>query len=118
MVKVVMINKWEIKYYNSKPKFSPIYDFIKGLDKNTKGRILRVLDMLEDFGLNLGGKFVKKIKGTNLWELRIFGEKSVRIIYIAQQYHTFLLLHGFIKKTQKTPDKELKIALQRSKEYQ
>lgn len=55
--------------------------------------------------------------GTPLWELRILGEDSIRVFYIAIMESTFLFLHAFKKKKQKTPKKEIDIALKRLEEY-
>ncbi len=53
---------------------------------------------------------VKKLTGTELWELRILGSDSVRVLYVAMTGKTFVLLHGFKKKKDKTPPKEIKTA--------
>jgi len=62
------------------------------------------------FGIRLGLPHVKKLTGTQLWELRILGSDSLRVLYIAMTGKTFVLLHGFKKKKDKTPPKEIKIA--------
>jgi len=60
---------------------------------------------------------VKKITGTPLWELRVLGEASIWFLYIAKVGQSFLLLHGFTKRKQKTPKKEINIALDRLRDY-
>ena len=42
---------------------------------------------------------------------------NIRIIYVLPLSNMVLLLHGFIKKTNKTPKKEINIALQRLKQW-
>jgi len=42
---------------------------------------------------------------------------SIRVLYLASVGKSFLILHGFLKKSQKTPTKEINIALNRLKEY-
>lgn len=71
------------------------------------------IDLLEKFGPKLGTPHVKKISGS-LFELRISGGQEVRIFYSFHKSQIFLL-HGFIKKTQKIPWKEIKIAFQKQK---
>ena len=66
--------------------------------------------MLREFGIRLGLPHVKKLTGTDLWELRILGSDSVKVLYVAMAGKTFVLLHGFKKKRYKTPPKEIKIA--------
>lgn len=73
--------------------------------------------MLAEYGIKLGLPHVKKVIGTELWELRILGGDSVRVFYVTTSGRVFLLLHGFIKKSQKAPKQEIKIALARLKEF-
>ena len=67
--------------------------------------------------IRLGGSHAKKLTGTDLWELRILGSDSIRVLYMAVEQKSFLLLHGFKKKTFTTPKKELKLAIDRLKDY-
>jgi len=110
--------EWDIVYFEGGSGKTPIYDFIENLNANAKAKILNTFDLLAEYGTRLGLPHVKKVTGTELWELRILGGDSIRIFYIAMSGRVFLLLHGFIKKSQKTPKKEIKIALKRLKEYQ
>jgi len=87
--------------------------FIKNLQKPTTARVLRTVDLLEKFGQKLGPPHTKKISA-HLFELRVSGEQGVRIFYSFHKSQIFLL-HGFIKKSQKSPQKEIKIAVQRLK---
>ena len=61
----------------------------------------------------MGLPHIKKLTGTDLWELRILGADKIRIFYVALTGKTFLFLHGYKKQTDKTPPKEIKIALNR-----
>jgi len=87
--------------------------FIKSLQKPTIAKVLRTIDLLEQFGEKLGPPHTKKI-ATHLFELRIPGRQEVRIFYSFHKSQIFLL-QGFVKKSQKTPRKEIRIALQRLK---
>ncbi len=60
---------------------------------------------------------LKKVIGTQFWEIRLLGKDSIRILYVIPIKDKFLVLHGFKKKTQKTPAKELNIALIRYKDW-
>ncbi len=82
--------------------------FINSLDKPTFSKVLRSLDLLENFGYRLEMPHSKKIEN-NLFELRIRGKQEARIFYIFRQ-EKIILLHGFIKKKQKIPAKEIKKA--------
>lgn len=110
--------EWDIVYFKSSNGSNPIYDFIESLNTKAKAKILNTFDLLTEYGTRLGLPHVKKVTGTKLWELRILGSDSIRVFHVATPGRVFLLLHGFIKKSQKTPNKEIKIALTRLKEHQ
>ncbi len=90
-----------------------LYKFIKSLEKSTIAKILRTIDLLEKFNIKLELPHSKKIK-MNLYELRIRGIQEVRIFYTFYKSKIFLL-HGFVKKTPKTPLKEINIAIKKLK---
>lgn len=92
---------------------SSLERFIKSLEKSTIAKVLRTLNLLEKFGYELGLPHSKKISN-RLYELRIRSAQEVRIFYTFCKSQIFLL-HGFIKKTQKVPQKEIHTALQKLK---
>lgn len=104
--------KYQVIFY-TKNNQSPVQKFIKSLEKQSHAKIIRLLTNTQEFGIIAIKKYVKKLAGTPLWELRILGKQSVRLIYFYQRDNIIFVLHGFIKKSQKTPLKELKIALKR-----
>lgn len=85
-----------------------IEKFISALEKPTLAKVLRTIDLLEKFGRKLGMPHSKKIS-SNIFELRTRGHQETRIFYCFHNGAAYLL-HGFIKKTQKTPKKELDAA--------
>lgn len=112
-----MENKWKIIYYETPNGNSPVFDFIQSLDAKSKSKIIGVLDLLKELGIQIRSPHAKKLTGTNLWELRTLGEGNIRIFYVAIMNRKFLLLHGFAKKKQKTDKKEIKIAAERLNDY-
>lgn len=109
--------EWKIVYYESAGGDIPVYNFIESLNARAKSKVSNTFDLLSEYGIKLGLPHVKKVVGTELWELRILGGDSIRIFYIAISGRVFLLLHGFIKKSQKVPNREMKAALTRLNEY-
>lgn len=83
--------------------------FIQSLEKSTIARVLRTLDLLETFGHQLGMPHSKKV-APGLLELRMHGAQEIRIFYCFRETQ-IVLLHGFVKKSDKIPSKELKVAL-------
>lgn len=82
--------------------------FIKTLEKPTIGKWLRHLDLLETYGEYLGMPHVRRI-GNGLYELRVRGVQEVRAFFIFSA-NKAVVVHVFIKKTQKTPQKEIDLA--------
>lgn len=82
-----------------------IEDFINSLEKQTIAKVLRTIDLLEKFGNRLGMPHSKYILD-GIFELRIHSDQEIRIFFCFYQNSAYLL-HGFIKKTQKTPAKEI-----------
>ncbi len=113
-----MDDKWKVKAYESLSGDKPVEEFIKSLDEKVRLKVSRTLDLLEAFGLEGAYPHVKKLTGTSLWEIRILGANSIRIFYVTITGKIFLLLHGFKKKTQKTPSREIAIAQKRLNEYE
>jgi len=58
---------------------------------------------------------IKKLTGTPLWEIRILGKDNIRIFYALMSKNGIIVLHGFIKKSLKTPSREIEVALHRYK---
>lgn len=112
-----MEENWHIEYYESARGDKPVEEFYNSLEEKTRVKVTKTLELLEEFGIHIDHPHAKKLTGTELWELRILGSDNTRIFYVAQQGKTFLLLHGFKKKTQKTERKEIKLATERLQEY-
>lgn len=107
--------RWRITYYSLPSGKFPVKDFIDNLPGKYQTKVFNSFELLEEFGLFLGRPHLKKLAGTSLWELRLLGEKSLRFIFTARPNQELLMLHCFVKKTNKTPKKELKTALKRSR---
>ncbi len=106
---------WKINFFQTARGESPVLEFIDKQDKPTQTRITHAIDLLEIGGPYLKPPYMKKLQ-SGLYELRISGKVAIRIFYTIQngEYH---LLHAFKKKSQKTPSKEMRIAIDRLKEF-
>lgn len=108
---------WNIEYYETEGGNSPVQDFIDSLSEQHQAKIIQRVDLLADKGTLLKEPYVKNIKG-KIWELRIPTKENIyRIFYFAYTGRKMILLHGFIKKTEKTPQREIDIAEERMKDY-
>jgi len=102
----------KVLYYKT-DKNNPVKEFINSLDLKTNAKILKILYYVENYGLESVSSYIKKLSGSPLWEIRILGKTNVRILFALYEKGTVWVLHGFIKKTKKTPRNELKTALDR-----
>ena len=102
---------WKIKYYSEKLERD-----ILNLPDGLLARYLRVTDLMIEFGANLGLPHTKLIdKG--LFELRVKSKEGIaRVFFCIKIGKKIIMLHSFIKKSQKTPKKEIRIAKTRMKE--
>ncbi len=102
---------WHITFYSPKVETETL-KFPKGILAN----FLHIAEMMEEFGPSLGLPYTKAVGG-GLLEIRSKGKEGVgRSFFCAVKGREIIILHSFIKKSQKTPKKELKIARQRLKE--
>jgi len=112
-----MLVVWNIEYYQSEAGRSPVKEFIDSLDAKSRTRVAKTLDLLEEFGIDLGMPFARHLE-KQLWELRVrHGRNRYRIIYFLATGQTFVLLHGLIKKTGPVPRSDMGIAEQRRDDY-
>lgn len=83
--------------------------FIDSHDIGTQTKIGRMLVLLERYGHTIGPPYSKKVS-KDLFEIRIRGNIEVRIFYTFHRGR-IVLLHGFDKKSQKIPKKEIVVAM-------
>lgn len=112
-----MAGGWKVVYFISSSGENPVSSFIDSCAKPQQVKILRVLQYLEEYGVQTAIPHIKKLSDTPFWEIRILGKDSIRIIYVVETGKLIILLHGFFKKSPKTPKKEIEICYQRYTEY-
>lgn len=102
-------------YFCTESGKSPVRDFIDSLDGNTQRKFFFVKGLLEDFGHKLPQPHAK-YAGDDIFELRFIGkEGSMRILYFFFHRDKAILTNGFIKKTDKLPQREKELAIERKK---
>lgn len=107
----------EVYYFKARSGQQPIKEFLDSLSKIQQAKLIRVFKRIQEYGLSSVLSHTKKLKGTPLWEIRILGGDNIRVIYVVINDFAILVLHGFIKKTQKTSQKDLTIVLNRYYEW-
>ena len=104
--------RYSIVYYSQE-----VQDEIMNLPVTLQARFIGLTDRMMEHGPNLGLPHTDAFGG-GLFELRLKGAEGIaRVFFCLIVKQQIVMLHSFIKKTQKTPDKELKLAKQRMKEF-
>lgn len=111
MYNISMSDKWKIEFYSEK-----VQREITKLPKSLYAKFLLFGERMIEFGPYLGMPHTKPF-GDGLLELRLKGKEVIgRVFYCAVVDNRIVFLHSFVKKSQKTPLKELNIAKKRKKE--
>jgi phage-related protein len=104
--------RYSIVYFSQE-----VQEEIMNLPVTLQARFIGLTDRMMEHGPNLGLPHTDAFGG-GLFELRLKGAEGIaRVFFCLIVKQKIVMLHSFIKKTQKTPDKELKLAKQRMKEF-
>lgn len=101
----------QVVFYKSAAGNEPVREWLKKLDKEDR-RIIGGDIKTVQLGWPLGMPLVRKLE-KRLWEIRIQLDSRIARILFTVHTNIMVLLHGFIKKSQKLPARDLKIATQR-----
>ena len=110
-----------LEFYRKENGSVPVKDFLYSLNSKLRAKAFSDIELLRNLGSGLKEPYVKPLKGKNnkgLYELRVkFASDTARIFYFTYCDNKFILLHGFIKKTMKTPECELERARKYMEDY-
>ena len=102
---------WNIEYFNN-----DVENKILSLPDGLLARYLRLTDMMIVHGSNLGLPHTKSLSN-GLFELRLKSKEGIgRVFYCTKVGKNIVMLHSFVKKSQKIPKNEMDIALKRLRE--
>ena len=110
----------KIHFYKDKHGYQPVADYIRLLqqrkDKDSRIKLKKIQDymrLLSEHGTYIGQPVVKHLSG-EIWELRPLRD---RILFAAWIDGGFVLLHQFVKRTQKTPKREIEQAIRELEDF-
>ena len=107
----------KVVFYLSDNGRSPVETELAKLDRANRSKVFSLMKILENQGLNMQEPHVKSL-GKGLLELRIsIHPGQYRVVYFVFERDTAVMLHSFKKKTQKTPKKDLDLAMKRMKNW-
>jgi phage-related protein len=102
--------EWTTEFYVEDDGASPVEEFLDSVDLKTRARFRWSMEQLRRRNIQAREPLVRHLDG-DLWELREESGTSIyRIVYFFFTGRRIVFLHGFQKKTQKTPRQELEIA--------
>ena len=113
---------FNIEFYKTVKGYSDIFEFLEalrikaGTSKDARiqySQVLRCIELLQENGTNLPIGIVKHLQD-EIWELRP-GNNRVFLFYYDK--NTYVLLHHYQKKTQKTPKREISRAITEMNDY-
>ena len=105
---------WTVEYLNGNVERE-----LLALPKDMQARFLHIAGLLEEFGPQYVRMPHVRSLGRKLWEIRMSGQSGIgRAIYITLHGQRIVILHAFVKKTRKTPQRAIELALQRMKEIE
>ncbi len=107
-----MTIKWQTEFLNDMVEA----EFLT-LPADMQARLLKISELIEQFGLeNLGMPYLRHIQG-KIWEMRAKGHSGIsRALYVTVTGRRVIILRVFVKKTPQTPPSEIALALDRIKE--
>lgn len=108
----------EIYFYKSRSGKSPINNFLDSLSGKQVQKITWVLEIIEELQIVPKQYFKKLVNTDDIWEVRVISSSNIfRLLGFFDGGNLVILTNGFIKKTRKTPKKEIILAEKRKKDY-
>lgn len=108
----------EIHFYRTESGDCPVEFFLDSLNAKQAQKVIWVLQLIEELEQVPVQYFKKLVNTDDLWEVRIqVGNNIFRLLGFLEADNLVILNHGFQKKTQKTPKKQILIAEARKKDY-
>jgi len=104
--------KWSVEFLDQ-----AVLDVLGDLPSDIQASFTRIVGLIEGYGLErVREPYVKHLEGP-VWEMRMKGRDGIaRAAYVTATGKRVVVVHVFAKKTQKTPRREIEIALRRAKE--
>ncbi len=111
------MGNFKVIFYDKADGTKPAEEFIESLDEKMQAKILRTIKLLQNNGKELREPFSKYLRD-GIFELRArVGSDISRVLYFFIIGQRAVLTHGFIKKTNKTPQAEIDRAIRYKSEY-
>ncbi len=111
------MDKFSVEFYTKENGEKPAKAFLMRTDKKMRAKLLGILELLEDYGNQIREPYSKHLED-GIFEVRgKLGNDISRVLYFFYYGNHIILTNGFVKKTQKTPKKEIEIAKKYRKDF-
>ena len=108
---------FELELYETEDGKQPVAEFLDSLDNKMNAKLVGLMELLEEKGNELREPYSAPI-GDGIFELRCkLGSNITRALYFFYVDKNIVVTNGFVKKTQKTPPAEIKLAKDRRKDW-
>ena len=109
--------EFEVEFYETTDGDKPAKDFLISLDNKMRANMASMISLLQENGYNLREPYSKHLS-EGIFELRAkVGSDITRVMYFFYIDRRVILTNGFVKKTKKTPLKELEKAKKYRQDY-
>ena len=109
--------EFEVEFYETTDGDKPAKDFLISLDNKMRAKMASMISLLQENGYNLREPYSKHLS-EGIFELRAkVGSDNTRVLYFFYIDRRVILTNGFVKKTKKTPLKELEKAKKYRQDY-
>ena len=106
-----------IEFYRTKSGAVPTEAFLDTLSDKVVQKVIAVIELVEAVPI-VPAKYFRKLVGTELFEFRIRWERNIyRLLCFFDRNNTVVITHGFMKKTQRTPRREIDRAERYRRDY-
>lgn len=111
------MHNFDIDFYRKENGSCPVEQFLDSLDSKMRAKLLRTIELLQQNGNELREPYSKSL-GDGIFELRVKQATDIsRVLYFFVVKHKIVLTNGFVKKTQRTPIKEIDLARKYKEDY-
>lgn len=108
---------FQVEFYETEDKKKPIEEFLDSLDNKMAAKMIGLMEILEEKGTELRMPYSEHLED-GIFELRCkLGNNITRALYFFYVGKKIIVTNGFVKKTQKTPRGEVKLAKERRADW-
>ena len=108
---------FKIEFYETEDGKEPVKEFLDSLDDKMAAKLIGLMEVLEEKGTELRKPYSEHLDD-GIFELRCKqGSNITRVLYFFYVGKKIIATNGFVKKTQKTPPREIKLAKERRADW-